>query len=392
MITVMDLLSQPIFSQFKLVSGRAGLHNVVSGTGIFEWESFEDMDSTFEEGEFIVTTLSQAKGDIGKASQCLANLLHKNVSSISIKSVYFTEISPEVQALSEEKKIPIFFFANTFFDDIIFIVKTALLSNLPGTNFSEKIHVLLEQNLSNKEIRHIAKEINPFFFEYLTCAYSSFRGDSTDAQQKLKALFSAYCLQESNTWLDPTVSVYSLIPLHQGIFVIFTESKERQDATVLTELLRKIGLTPTNCHIGLSNWYFGLENLAIALKESVYAHTSCFMDKEGILSFSQTGLDQLLIPSRNENYTQAYYHLLLEKMETHDTKHQIELMDTLLEYAACGNDIQLTAQKTFQHSNTIRYRLDKVKKIFGIEDNAEFHRQLYVFCRLHNIYQYLKDF
>lgn len=391
MITIMNLLSSPIFSRFTLASGRAGLYNTVSGTGIFEWESVTEVNSTFEVGEFIVTTLSQAKGNMDTANQCLKILIDKKVSCIAIKSIYFTTLSDEIKKLSDERKVPIFFFSETFFDDIIFTIKTFLLSNSSSGNFSEQIHALLSNQLGEDAVRHLAKEINPFFFDHLLCSFISFRGTKEENESKLKEFQPIYCPQENSHWYDPTVSIYSLLPLNQGILVIYTEKIDpMQNKDNLTVFLDKLGLSPTSCHIGISNHYSKLEYLPVAIKESLYAHTSCLIDHEGLLFFDQTGLDQILIPSRNAPSTKAYYTTILERIENYDQKHQVGLMRTLLEYSNCGNDITLTAQRTFQHSNTIRYRLDKAKKTFGIEDNAEFHRQLYVFCRLHYIYDYLK--
>jgi DNA-binding PucR family transcriptional regulator len=62
-------------------------------------------------------------------------------------------------------------------------------------------------------------------------------------------------------------------------------------------------------------------------------------------------------------------------------------METLLEYVENSGDMKLTAQKMFQHSNTIRYRINKIRKLLGLEDDAHSLAQLYVFARLRRIYQ-----
>jgi DNA-binding PucR family transcriptional regulator len=49
--------------------------------------------------------------------------------------------------------------------------------------------------------------------------------------------------------------------------------------------------------------------------------------------------------------------------------------------------MKLTAQKMFQHSNTIRYRIDKIRKLLELDDGAHSLAQLYIFVRLHRIYQ-----
>ncbi len=116
MITVIELLSYPLFRNFKLISGHAGLSNEVSGTAIFEWESPEDVEKTFAKGEFAMTTLSQERGNIAYAEKCLKMLILKKVSAIAIKNIYFNEISEEIKMFSNNHNIPIFFFSEVYFD------------------------------------------------------------------------------------------------------------------------------------------------------------------------------------------------------------------------------------------------------------------------------------
>ncbi|HVI41967.1 MAG TPA: PucR family transcriptional regulator ligand-binding domain-containing protein, partial [Anaerovoracaceae bacterium] len=129
MLTVMELLSFPLFRNFKLASGYGGLYNQVSGTGIFEWESSYDVEKNFEPGEFIVTTLSLSRSDTVLAESSIRMLIDKKVSAIAIKDIYYHEISEELKVYSDAHQVPVFFFSETFFDDIIYTIKNTLLSH-----------------------------------------------------------------------------------------------------------------------------------------------------------------------------------------------------------------------------------------------------------------------
>jgi sugar diacid utilization regulator len=52
-----------------------------------------------------------------------------------------------------------------------------------------------------------------------------------------------------------------------------------------------------------------------------------------------------------------------------------------------GGDMNRTSLKMFQHSNTIRYRIEKIRRLLGIGDDAGSFAQLILFVRLHKIYQ-----
>jgi len=169
MITVMELVAHPVFKEFKLLAGESVLYNPVLGTAIFEWESADDVERTFSEGEFVVTTLSQAKNDVSLAEKCIKLLIKKGVCAIGIKTVYFKEISEDLKLYSDEHKVPIFFFLDTFFDDIIFTIKDALISNYRHnekvgirsieTSFRDLKHTIGTVNFHYKKVEYIEQEI-----------------------------------------------------------------------------------------------------------------------------------------------------------------------------------------------------------------------------------------
>jgi sugar diacid utilization regulator len=154
----------------------------------------------------------------------------------------------------------------------------------------------------------------------------------------------------------------------------------------LISFLEKSGLKKSLCRIGISTPVKGLENLGTAIQESLFANSSCLLDHSEGLRFRDSGLDQILLPAVNSPWTRKYYQNLLSKIMGYDAKHGAKLMETLMEYAENGGDMKLTAQKMFQHSNTIRYRIEKIRKLLDLGDDAGSFAQLYIFVRLHEIY------
>lgn len=389
MITVIELLSLPVFCGFQLISGQSGLYNAVTGTGIFEWESPEDVEKTFAKGEFVVTTLSQAKNDSSFAENCLKMLIIKEVSAIAIKTIYFKEISEELKSFSDQHKVPIFLFSGAFFDDVIFTIKNALITSNLNTDHVEKLKTLLKPDRDSELVLKAAKEINPYFFSTLICCFVSLNDKSLhqeDIEQKYRdALKRRNCLN-----VDSSRVVYSMIQYERGILIIYTAKNSFADlkADILI-FLNKLGIGSDSCTLGLSNIHFQLEDLSIAIKQSLYANASCLIGKEPLLCFDAIGLDKLLMPIKDNLWVKQYYDNFMEKILSHDLIHNSNLMETLVEYVKCNGDIQLTAKKTFQHSNTIRYRLDKAKKILNIEGEGDSYVNLFIFIRLYEIHNNL---
>lgn len=371
------------------MSGQSGLYNTVTGTGIFEWESPADVENTFAKGEFVVTTLSQAKNDSLFAEDCLRMLIAKGVSAIAIKTIYFKEFSEELELFSDLHKVPIFLFSGTFFDDVIFTVKNALITSNLNADHAEKLNTLLKPGVDSELVLKTAREMNSYFFSTLICCFASLNNKSlqrADIGQKYQD-----CLdRRADLDVDPSRVVYSMIQYERGILIIYTVKNPFADLkTDLAVFLDKLRIGSDSCMLGLSNIHFRLEDLAIAIQQSLYANASCLIDKEPLLYFDAIGLDKLLMPIKNDFWVKQYYHSFMEKMSSYDLMHNSNLMETLIEYVKCNGDIQLTAKKTFQHSNTIRYRLDKAKKILNLEEDGDSYVNLFIFIRLYQIHNNL---
>jgi hypothetical protein len=379
----MELISFPLFRNFRLVSGRSGLYNQVKGTGILEWESSSDVERNFGEGEFVVTTLSMSRSDASLAETSIRTLIDKKVCAVAVKDVYYHEISDELKAYSDARHVPVFFFSETFFDDIIYTIKNALLTYSRDFNRDEQLEFLLDAAYSPEQKKKKAREINPFFHSGVICCFATLKKNS-QWQKEMKT-----------PPLDPEETVYSVIEYQQGLLVIFTSKDLTADKggpeEKLMNFLEKSGLKKSLTRLGYSTPVKGLENLGTAIQESLYANSSCLLDQSENLRFRDSGLDQILLPMADSLWTRQYYESLLLKILDYDEKHGARLMDTLMEYVGNGGDMKLTAQKMFQHSNTIRYRIEKTRKLLGLGDDAGSFAQLYIFVRLHEIYRNRPD-
>lgn len=376
MLTVMELISFPLFRNFRLASGYGGLYNKVTGTGIFEWESSDEVEKNFEQGEFVMTTLSLARSDAALAESSIRMLIDQKVSAIAVKDIYFHDLSEELKIYSDARRVPVFFFSGTFFDDIIYTIKNTLMTQRRDFNLDEQVDFLLDDIHSAEQKKRKAREINPFFHSGIICCYGTPKSSS-----------------RQNAWkappLDPGETVYSVINYRRGILVIFTAKEPVSEAeSRLYSFLEKSGLSKSLKGIGVSSPARGLENIGTAIRESLYAfHSGSLAGREGLIRFQDTGLNQILLPLADSPWIKRYYGGMLSKLTDYDAKHGSRLVETLLEYAENNGDISTTAQKLFQHGNTIRYRINKIRQLLNLEDNAGSLAQLVVLVQLHWIYQ-----
>lgn len=398
MILVRDILSAPLFSNFRIVSGYNGLNTPVRTTGFWEWESPADTRKNFSKGAFIVTTLAAVKDDPGEAESCLRDLIRNQAAAIAIKDVYYKEVSEQLRAFSDEWNVPILFFSDTYIDYIIFYIMTALKKE--DSAAQEKIikEMLSDASLPPEQCREYAQKLNPFFEpELLFCAYVSVSGTDSETQVRKPLHFDtfgnfetrtagAWTKRRTDTSLPPLK--YSFLPFEQGTFLICTTKEPAAfPADFPLEFVKSFFPDFGNEHrVGLCTESGTLEDLAQRMKKAFYANISCTIDEVTALDFTQTGVDQLLCPVSSGDWSRAFYQALLERLSTAGDNPEV-LISTLDTYCKCGGDVPLTAKVTYQHSNTIRYRLQKIRKAWDARDDISFDSQAMLFCRLHHIHQ-----
>ena len=417
MIRVQDILASPMFAGFRMVSGYNGISNAVSQAGFLDWETGSDLKKNFAKGEFVVTTLAVSKDDPAYAESCLRVLIQHQVSAIAIKDIYFHEISDALRKYSDERNVPILFFSDTYIDDILFYIKSAILKT-DFSGHSQTIKKLLfDESLGTQDVKKYALRLNPFFYEHVVfCAFLSPKENNPELASaealgshnfgnfEESAVIMSTALSRSSNSNTPNYR-YTFLPFNHGFFHICTsdvavdaigagvgkasaEADVEQTAKFPLAFLEKVlPHASENYHIGLQTEPVLIDDLAKSLRKSFFANISSCIDEQDVCMYENTGIDRLLFPLCRSAQLRTYYDDLLQRLYSM-SKTPEQLISTLEVYAKCGGDVNITAQETYQHSNTIRYRLQKIGKAWGCENtNIGFDSQAFVFFRLHRMYQ-----
>ena len=85
-------------------------------------------------------------------------------------------------------------------------------------------------------------------------------------------------------------------------------------------------------------------------------------------NFKEIGIYQLLFPLFDNPYAIQYYDAIIQKLIAHDDIYQSNLLDTARAYIKSDGDIKGTADTMFQHANTIRYRIKKIKSLLNLDE------------------------
>jgi sugar diacid utilization regulator len=88
-----------------------------------------------------------------------------------------------------------------------------------------------------------------------------------------------------------------------------------------------------------------------------------------LLSFEDTGAYRLLLPALcdDPNELHRFYSETIEPLVNYDDQYETNLVHTVDTFLAADGNVAGTAQRLFTHRHTIRYRLERVKDLTGLD-------------------------
>jgi sugar diacid utilization regulator len=92
-------------------------------------------------------------------------------------------------------------------------------------------------------------------------------------------------------------------------------------------------------------------------------------DGPDVLAFEATGAYRLLLPAMSEDpgELQRFYAETVEPLVAYDEQYETELVQTLETFLECDGNVANTASRLYTHRHTIRYRLERVRDLSGLD-------------------------
>jgi DNA-binding PucR family transcriptional regulator len=87
------------------------------------------------------------------------------------------------------------------------------------------------------------------------------------------------------------------------------------------------------------------------------------------LAFEETGAYRLLLPAMSEDPAELerFHEETVAPLLAYDEQYETELVRTLESFLEADGSVAKTAQKLYTHRHTIRYRLDRVRELTGLD-------------------------
>ena len=92
-------------------------------------------------------------------------------------------------------------------------------------------------------------------------------------------------------------------------------------------------------------------------------------EERPVLAFEETGAYRLLLSAMSEDPAelQRFYAETVEPLVAYDEQYDTDLVTTVEAYLDADGNVAGTAARLFTHRHTVRYRLERVRELSGLD-------------------------
>jgi len=347
----------------KVLCGKNGLEKVIKRISVYDSPVRDDVieRKLLKIGDFLITSLFFQKSSSKLIKDFIEMLNNAGCSGICVSNQYLTSLPEEVLKYSNEVSFPIIQFdSSVSYAEIIEITMELIIKNQNYLINELRVDSLIKDQLKPIEVREIAFEINANFKENNTVIYINnylFK----DGKLSAKSL-----LDYVDTNLDCSAFYYN-----KSIILIITSgnNSEKIKNSIINSALKEIDTYFKDYKIGISSFHNNISELNLAINESMFAATNSKIFDCKVSTYSKIGVNRLLIPLIGHSEMEKFYSMIADPIDNYDKQCKGELLETLVSFVKNDGNYNKTAEELFQHANTIRYRINKIKSILNMEDS-----------------------
>ena len=378
MIYIKELLRLKNIENLRLIAGESGMERSVSSVVLYEYDSSHVLLPDFYEGDLVLTTLAYARGEPGLVSESLLALLNQKVAGILIKTAYFSELPQEVLSLADNFGTPVFLFDRTYIENVLLQVTDLIRGNSLFRGYEKDIATLMKGELTKTQVRERLKNMNLGSLGSFECfcihpdgpmsVYEALVLSSIERNHELE---KEYLFMEADQ---------TMVILHQIRGNGSLTGKDALNALCgsleLAEGLRQ------QCSIGISALKDNQFEIGNALVEAMVASKASGHRGNQPVHADELGIDAYLFPLLHNRFV---VHRCMEdyaRLLSYDRENHASLAETARIFIESDLDVTETAEKLYQHTNTVRYRLRKIRSLINCDSDATFHAMLYLIITL----------
>ena len=366
MIHIKELFRLQNIHRLRLIAGQDGLERTVTEAVLFEYDPSRVQLPDFYRGDLVVTTLAYARGDAKLVAHSLQALMNQGIAGLMVKTAYFSELPQAVITLANRLGTPVFLFDDTYIEEVILQVTDLIRGKRHFAGFEQDVDALMRGDLTEEQTRERARRIDPL-------GQSSYRIYAVSPKERMITLDDKlYALMETDadaahrcTFIEWRRMMLALCREEDGL-------SAQEALTRFDDLLTRAGVDRQSVVIGQSDLREARAQMGASLCEAVYAARAAKLCGKAELAAHELGLYAYLFPMSENPFVCDRCRRVLSAIREYDAQNHTNLEQTALVYVKENMEIAAAAKVLFQHPNTVRYRLSKIQRIIGMEDDPLF--------------------
>ena len=366
MIHIKELFRLQNIHRLRLIAGQDGLERTVTEAVLFEYDPSRVQLPDFYRGDLVVTTLAYARGDAKLVAHSLQALMNQGIAGLMVKTAYFSELPQAVITLANRLGTPVFLFDDTYIEEVILQVTDLIRGKRHFAGFEQDVDALMRGDLTEEQTRERARRIDPL-------GQSSYRIYAVSPKERMITLDDKlYALMETDadaahrcTFIEWRRMMLALCREEDGL-------SAQEALTRFGDLLTRAGVDRQSVVIGQSDLREARAQMGASLCEAVYAARAAKLCGKAELAAHELGLYAYLFPMSENPFVCDRCRRGLSAIREYDAQNHTNLEQTALVYVKENMEIAAAAKVLFQHPNTVRYRLSKIQRIIGMEDDPLF--------------------
>ena len=366
MIHIKELFRLQNIHRLRLIAGQDGLERTVTEAVLFEYDPSRVQLPDFYRGDLVVTTLAYARGDAKLVAHSLQALMNQGIAGLMVKTAYFSELPQAVITLANRLGTPVFLFDDTYIEEVILQVTDLIRGKRHFAGFEQDVDALMRGDLTEEQTRERARRIDPL-------GQSSYRIYAVSPKERMITLDDKlYALMETDA---DAAHRCMFIEWRRMMLALCREEDglSAQEALMrFGDLLTRAGVDRQSVVIGQSDLREARAQMGASLCEAVYAARAAKLCGKAELAAHELGLYAYLFPMSENPFVCDRCRRVLSAIREYDAQNHTNLEQTALVYVKENMEIAAAAKVLFQHPNTVRYRLSKIQRIMGMEDDPLF--------------------
>ena len=392
-----DLMNIPkIYSGMKLIAGGSGMYRNI------RWIYFADCTQCLSDdfkvsqlihgGELVIVTNAALTDNDDKMLSMIVEMNQKNIAGLVIN---VGQISPMLTEYCNDNELPLFELSyDLHLIDLSQIVCKALVEEESNTNSIDQLlaAIIYSSNINDADIKIRAGYLGTNISDknhivVLKLNKNNKLQDSYENLQRyIRYEFKNYGLQK----------MLMLWQIDTGIMLIPSELFSRDLlSNILTRIIDHISsYYGIDAKAGIGSAYEYISELKKSFQEALnsikISHSESKSQK--IFFYDNLGIYSLIAQIKNDKFLDEYVNNHIGKLIQSDVLQEGDLCKTLEAYPDHNCNAAAAAEHLFIHRNTMRYRMDKIKKILCCElDDLDVYLELKMAFEIKNYRESQKD-